>query len=179
MPIGWAITVVVLCMAVVALAIVVLGLLRQVTPVLERAAAGATGPDHHMLGPAIGSVLPHFAARGDGGEVTDEQLRGHPAVLLFLTAGCGPCKSLAEEMSRADLSGLAGKMVVITGPDGPRDLGIPEGLRILTELNKEVSGPLSVVGTPFAIAVDPDGIIRGALVPNTMSQLDDLVGVLA
>lgn len=31
MPIGWAITVVVLCVAVVALAIVVLGLLRQVT----------------------------------------------------------------------------------------------------------------------------------------------------
>jgi hypothetical protein len=156
-----------------------LGLLRQVTPVLERAAAGAAGHDHNMLGPAIGSVLPHFAAHDDDGEVTDEQLRGHPAVLLFLTVGCSPCKSLAKEMSRTDLSGLASKMVVITSPDGPQELGIPAGLRILTELNKEVSGPLSVAGTPFAIAVDPDGIVRGAVVPNTMSQLDDLAADLA
>ncbi len=179
MPIGWAITVVVLCVAVVALAIIVLGLLRQVTPVLERAAAGAAGSDLRMLGPAVGSLLPHFAARGDDGEVTDEQLRGRPAVLLFLTVGCSPCKSLAEEMSRARLGDLASKLVIITGPDGPQELGIPPGLRILTELDKEVSGPLSVAGTPFAIAVDPDGIVRAAIVPNTMGQVDDLAADLA
>lgn len=42
-----------------------------------------------------------------------------------------------------------------------------------------MSGPLSVVGTPFAIAVDPDGIVRAATVPNKMSQLQDLAAAVA
>lgn len=37
MPIGWAVTVVVLCVAIIVLAIIVLGLLRQISPVLEQA----------------------------------------------------------------------------------------------------------------------------------------------
>lgn len=179
MPAAWAITVVVLCVAVVALAVVMLGLVRQITPVLERAAEGAAAPDHHrMFGPAIGTTLPYFTAQGDGGEVTAEQLRGHPVVLLFLTKGCGPCKDLAEEMSRVGLDGLASNLVIVTSPGGPQELGIPAGLRILTEQDKEVSGPLSVVGTPFAIAVDPEGIVRAATVPNTMGQLQELAAAL-
>lgn len=179
MPIGWAITVVVLCVAVAALAIVVLGLLRQMTPVLERAMAVAAEPDVRPLGPAVGSPLPHFVARGADGEVTAEQLRGRPAVLLFLTAGCSPCKALAEEMAHTDLGDLADQLVVITGPDGRRELGIRPGLRILTEQDGEVSGPLSVMSTPFAIAIGPDGIVKAVRVPNTIEQLDNLAAILS
>jgi hypothetical protein len=180
MPIGWAITVVVLCVAVIVLAVIVLGLLRQVTPVLERVAAGTgTLGSHAHNGPAVGSPLPHFAVPGPDGEFTAEQLRGQATVLLFLTVGCGPCQELAEEMSRTQLGHLAGQVVVITSPDGPQELGIPAGVRILTEREKEVSGPLSVVGTPFAVAMDEEGIVRFAVVLNTVDQLEVLVGDLA
>jgi hypothetical protein len=35
-----------------------------------------------------------------------------------------------------------------------------------------------VVGYPYAIAVDPDGIVRAARVPNTMEQLEDIAAAL-
>jgi hypothetical protein len=157
----------------------VLGLLKQVTPVLERAAEGngLSGPYSHN-GPAVGSALPHFAAPGPSGEITAEQLRGQPVVLLFLTVGCGPCQELAQEMSRAPLGDLSGTLIIVTTPDAPQALGIPEGLRIVTEPDKEVSRPLSVVGTPFAIAVDREGIVRSAVVLNTVDQMETLIADL-
>jgi hypothetical protein len=177
MPIGWAITVVVLCAAVVALAVVVLGLLRQLTPVLERAAAA--GPDTHNLGPEVGAPLPHFAARGAEGEVTEEHLRGRSSVLLFLTGGCGACQTLAEEMNRADLGGLTGQLLVVTGAADLAKLGIPAVLSTLIEEDRAVSDPLSVVATPLAVAVDPDGIVQAVRIPNTLEQLDDIAAVVA
>ncbi|HLK02474.1 MAG TPA: hypothetical protein VKU39_21550 [Streptosporangiaceae bacterium] len=178
MPIGWEITVVVLCVAVAALAVVVLGLLRQVTPVLERAAS-ASGQPQLSMGPAKGSPLPDFTAAGAHGAVTGTHLRGRSAVLLFLAPGCGPCQDLAYEMRSADLGHLAGQLVIITGPDDAQALGIPAHLLVLTEHDRQVSDALSVNGTPFAIAVDPDGIVRDTRVPNTITQLQDLAGVLA
>jgi hypothetical protein len=175
MPVGWAVTVVLLCVAVVALAIIVLGLLRQVTPLLERA-AGAHDDAHALAnqGPAVGSQVPHFAVSGPDGEFTPEQLRGQPAVLLFLTEGCGPCTELAQEIGQADPVELPSQLVVVTGPDGVRELGLPRGLRVVTEPDKEVSDPLSVIGTPLAISLDSAGIVKAVRVTNTLEQLDAL-----
>lgn len=168
MPVGWAIVVVVLGAAVVILAVIVLGLLRQVSPLLERVASA--WPEIKQ-GPEIGEPVPHFSAHGADSEVTDEVLRGQPALLLFLSVGCGPCQALAEEMSRDGLDGLDGQLFVVTTADGPHELGIPAGVRVLTEQDGAVSRALSVLGTPFAITVDPDGIVTGTGVPNTLQQL--------
>lgn len=178
MPIGWEITVVALCVAVVALAMVVLGLLRQVTPVLERAANAAVGPGR-ALGPEVGAPLPHFVADGADGVVSDAQFRGRSAVLLFLAPGCAPCQVLAGEMRGRDLSYLADQVVIVTGPDGPQQLGIPADVRVLIEHDRQVSDPLSVDGTPFAIAVGPDGIVKAASVPNSIDQLHGIAAALS
>lgn len=175
MPVGWAIVVVVLAVAVAVLAVIVLGLLRQVTPVLERAAtATQAGMEVTSQGPVIGEPLPRFSAGGPNGEVTDEQLRGQPALLLFLSVGCGPCEMLTEDMRKAGLNGLDKQLIVVTSPGGQRELDLPADVRVLTEQNRSVSEALSVIGTPFAIAVDPEGIVKGVSVPNTVRQLGDL-----
>lgn len=177
MPIGWAITVVVLCVAVVALSIVVLGLLRQITPLLERAAA--LGEFNPLSGPAVGSQLPHFAAEGLDGPVTAEQLRGAPLLLLFLSVGCGPCHDLAEELNQAELGDLASQLVVVTGAGGVQELGLPAGLRVLTETGDEVRSALSVTSSPLVIGVNPDGIVRSVDPVNTVGQLRDSAAVAA
>jgi hypothetical protein len=176
MPIGWAVTVVVLCVAVVVLAVIMLGLFRQVTPVLEEAAAAIRAvPAIGSQGPPVGHRVPDFAASGPGGMITAGQLRGGPSVLLFLSVGCGPCEQLAAQLRDAAPGDLTGQLVVVTGPDGPQALGLPAGLRILTEQNREISGPLSVIGTPFAIALDPDGVVTATRVTNTLEQLSGML----
>jgi methylamine dehydrogenase accessory protein MauD len=180
MPIGWAIAIVFLWLAVIALAVVVLGLLRQLMPLLERAVASTTEFAISAQGPLVGHQLPYFVARdAEGKAIEQQQFRGRPSLLLFLSAGCGPCKWLAEELGQADLGELADQLIIIAGPDAPEALGIPAGLRILTESANEVSGALAIRGTPFAVAVDPSGIVRASSVPNTVKDLDSLSSVLA
>jgi hypothetical protein len=172
MPVGWAVTVVVLCVSVVVLTVVVLGLLRQIVPLLERAAAAdRTGSASHSQGPAVGRQVPDFTVSGPGGEFTAGQLRGQPAVLLFLSVGCGPCDQLAAQLRSADLGGLTSQLVIVTGPGGPDGLKLPARLRVVTEQAREVSDPLSVIGTPLAVVLDQDGIVRAVRVTNTLEQL--------
>jgi hypothetical protein len=173
MPIGWAIAVISLWVVVVALAIVLLGILRQVIPALERATAmlsTAAGTDSIVLGPGVGTQLPLALLSEIGAEATDHGR----SVLLFMTPGCGPCKSLAEEMNRTDLSGMAAQLLIITSPDGRAELGIPIDVPIVPEREREISEPFSVSATPFAIAVDRDGIVQAARVPQTLA---DVVGL--
>jgi peroxiredoxin len=174
MPVGWAIAVVVLGVAVIVLAAVVLGLMRQVTPLLERLAAGDdVGRRLQQQGPAIGHPLPDFTAAGPDGEVTSSALRGRSAILLFLSPGCGPCQLLASEMSQADLAELGSQLIVITTLDGQRALDLPTSVAVLAERGREVSDKLSVMANPFAVAIGPDGTVLATRVPNTLSQLSE------
>ena len=112
MPTGWAIVIVVQWLAIAALTIVVLGVLRQMASLLERAAAG---PVMRIQLPAaeVGTRLPTFASVGDG-SVTEPAtlLGGRPAVMLFLSAGCAPCLSLAAEIASSDLPGELGRSLI-------------------------------------------------------------------
>jgi hypothetical protein len=179
MPIGWAVTVVVLCVVVVVLSAILIGLMRQIAPVLERAAAAdRAGVALQSQGPPVGQRIPDFAASGPDGTITAERLHGQPAVLLFLSVGCGPCAKLADEMRGADLGELTDQLVIVTGPDGPRELGLPTGLRIATEAHREISEPLLVVGTPLAVALDAEAIVRSVRVTNTLEQLSDVAATV-
>lgn len=172
MPIGWAIVVIALWVVVVALAIVLLGILRQAIPVLERATAmlSTAGSDSIVLGPGVGTQLPLALLSEIGAGAIDHGR----SVLLFMTPGCGPCKSLAEEMNGADLTGMAAQLLIVTSPDGRAELGIPVDVPIVPEREREISEPFSVSATPFAIAVDRDGIVQAARVPQTLADVMNL-----
>src|SRR5262245_33864985 len=153
MPIGWIVAFVTLWLVVIALAVIVLGVLRQVTPILERVAASPPAmADRIRLGPSIGERLPHFSARGaGGGPVDDRQLLGRPNLLLFVSPSCAPCSELCAELSHSQLGNLADQLTVITETGGAGVLTIPEGVRVLTESASEVSDALAAHGKPFAI----------------------------
>jgi methylamine dehydrogenase accessory protein MauD len=185
MPIGWAIAILTLWLAVAIMIVIMLGVLRQVTSVLER--VSPAHPHHGALpgeGPALGEPVPHFASVDTAGMPVDDQgLRGRPALLLFVHKGCAPCEDLVREMRRSDLSRLADQLVIVTDAPGARDLGIPAGLRTVAEAASDltaghISGPLTITGWPFAVALDPAGLVRATGVPNTVARLEDLAGVL-
>jgi hypothetical protein len=180
MPVGWVVVVVALYVVVIAVAVVLIGLLRQITQALERAVGGPAGPAEN-LGPLVGDQVPRFSALDANGEpVSDQELRGQSAVLLFLSVGCGPCLELAAELRQTpDLGGLASQLIVVTGPDGPEALRIPAGLRIVTEPDGKVAGALNVFGWPFAVALNPEGIVKAVQVPNTVEQLNNLAATVS
>jgi hypothetical protein len=58
--------------------------------------------------------LPRFAAHSEDAEIGSDQLRDQAHILLFLSAGCGPCQTLADEMADADLGSLADQLIIVT-----------------------------------------------------------------
>jgi hypothetical protein len=170
MPVGWAIVIIVQWLAIAALAVVTLGVLRQVTGQLERA------PKRQgRMGPTPGTKVPSFAAvDANGAEFTDAQLRGKPNVFLFLSSGCGPCAQLAAEMRSAELDWLASALTIFTDPGGGEALGLPAELRTAADPARKIATSLDIEGRPFAVAVDESGIVRATRVPNTVADLSAL-----
>ena len=175
MPTGWAIVIVVQWLAIAALTVVVLGVLRQMASLLERAAAG---PVMRIQPPAaeVGTRLPTFASVGDGG-VTEPAtlLAGRPAVMLFLSAGCAPCLSLAAEIAGSDLPGELGRsLIAVVAPGSESVVRLPAGVRVVTVQDAECAGVLGIPGRPFAMTVNADGVITAKQPVNTLAQLTDM-----
>lgn len=178
MPIGWEIAVVFLWLAVISLAIVVLGVLRQVTTALQATPAGPPG----MLleqGPPVGSSLPEFTARNGNGEtVSSAQSHGQPVVLLFLSQTCGPCLDLADELGKADPAGhplLARFLFVVTDLGGPAPLQLPVWAGVLDMPETQATETFGARGRPFAIVADQHGTIQARQLLNTVHQLAGLI----
>jgi hypothetical protein len=175
MPTGWAIVIIVQWVAIVALIIVVLGVLRQVAPHLNR--AGATPAiTIQSTAAAVGTRLPAFASDADGG-VTEPAalLGGRPAVMLFLSAGCAPCLSLAAEIARSSRADELGRsLIAVTAPGSESAIRLPAGVRVLAVPDTECTRVLGIPGRPFAMAVNADGVITAKQLVNTLAQLTDM-----
>lgn len=176
MPIAWAVVIIAVWVAVVCLAIVVLGMIRQLTPQLERIASGQSrAGGSREQGPAIDQPLPEFTARSSNGDVvTSADLRGGPAVLVFMHSSCGPCRALAGELATTDLGTLASSLIVVTDPDGTQDLALPAGLRTVLQFDDEISEALGITATPFALALDERGTVRAKRGVRGLAQLTAL-----
>lgn len=176
MPIGWAIVTIALWLAVICLAVVVLGVLRQLSTIAERTAADQQIQQPKPMGPAQGTVVPKFAVRATNGEMfTDDHLRDHPSVLLFMSSHCGPCQKLAGEMRDADLTEIGDYLTVVTDEEGAAALGLPVTVRTVEESTNGIAKALEVKGRPFAVAIDENGVVRGSNVPSTVANLSTLI----
>jgi methylamine dehydrogenase accessory protein MauD len=175
MPIGWAVVIVVQWLAIVALAAIVLGVLRQATPHLEKLAESP--PSRRLVdqGPAIGSKLPPFTAHDRAGQLVHAaELLGGPNVLLFMSATCPPCAGLAEELRVADLGEFESPLVIVIDAADDARLRLPARLGVLHMTNREVGQVFGVSGRPFAVITDADGVVRAKRGLNTVDQLKSL-----
>ena len=190
MPVGWAIAIVVIAVAVLGLTVLMLGVLKQVTPLLESVnahleevsarldAAPARQSRLSLPGFSTGDPLPAFTARNSQGKVTNTDLLGKPVILVFLSAGCGPCQLIGRQLGTEGVGDLADLLLIIAAEGEPAALGLPPDLPTLIEDNNEVKAALTLMGTPFAIAVDADGIVLGMFPPNSRADLDQLAALI-
>ena len=191
MPVGWALAVVVIAVALLVLAVLMLGVLRQVAPLLEAVSAQLeavraqleASPGHQsrmrLPGLTVGNALPPFTARDAQGKVTNDNLRGRSVILAFLSAECRPCQLIAGQLGSEGTGDLTGRLLVVTAEGEPAGCSAcrPD-VPTLIEDNHEVSEALTLLGTPFAIAVDAEGTVRGMTVPNTRADLAQLAALL-
>jgi hypothetical protein len=171
----WIALVVVLWLAVVALTVIVLGLIRRVDR-LENLPTRPTRSIPSRLGPAVGSLLPAVAGY--------EQLTGpgprQSRLILFLSSTCAACGGLTDELRAQAPDGPGGfrwlgdaELVVVSDAAGASDIAS------VTEIVFQTDGALStawgIPGTPFAVAVDAGGRVVSSAFASTLAQLRELI----
>ncbi len=181
----WIAVMICLWVAVIALTLVVVGVLRRAAAALEALPGGSFSASDLPTGPPAGSKVPPMSVRRmDGVELTLGDLPG-PYVLAVLTSHCSPCRSIADQLRKdpqtvAKLDGL----VVLTDPEGPERLALgalggPGGRpTVLVDPTSSITAQLALPGTPFVLAVNADGTVHAAQLLAGPAQLVNLLGAV-
>ena len=173
----WLAAFVVLWVLVLLLAVLVLGVLRRVVPVLdrlERGQAQAAGG----FGLPVGSELPGFEARDrEGGAVTGDAIP-RPGIVLFLDPECRPCRKLADEL-RSAAANLSRVPLAFVAPDtgAGRQLVPPAGL-VLLQTGQAISRAFQTSITPHAFLIDANGRVSDQTIPESVADLNALAARL-
>jgi hypothetical protein len=152
----WIVGFCALAVLVLVLAVLVLGLLKRILPVLEELGERATTRPEE--GPPVGSSL------------TDLPI-ADPRGLLFVSARCDPCQQLIAEMQHCDPTTLAGLVVVADSAE----IALPTGLELAIQADRRLARELRLSSTPYALAVGPDNTLTAKGVVNTVAQLQALL----
>jgi hypothetical protein len=166
----WIALVISLTVLVMTLAVLVLGLMRRVVPLLE-----SEGHRHYGLGLsglAPGDTVPPFEAREpDGTVLASDRLLERSRVLLFMSASCQPCRTVAADLRTKPEAAALPLLVVL--PDEPQShqMDLPASAPVVFERDRAASDAFRNSAVPHAYAVDAAGVvIRAAPVQG----LDDL-----
>jgi thiol-disulfide isomerase/thioredoxin len=146
----WIASYVALWIAVLLLAVAVVALLRQIGVLHARLAP--LGVHFAGEGPLLDSVAPHGASFGyESHELT---------LVAFTSPTCEVCATL-----RPSLEVLAKHY---------REVGV----RVvdLDDTTRGTFDAFNVRSTPYLVAVDGTGVVRGRGVPNSLEQMEELLG---
>lgn len=175
---GLVLSVILLWAAVIALAVLVWALSRQVGVLFERVAPmGALVTD---AGPAVGSASPVFDLRGLRAEsIRIGQPQALPSLLFFLSPTCPVCKKLLPVL-KAVMRDEGRRIDVILASDGDA----PEHLAFVRDyaleafpyvLSTELGMAYRVSRLPYAVVLDAQGIVTAKGLVNSREQLDSLL----
>lgn len=169
---------VLLWLAFVGVAVVLLGLLRQVGLLHERSTPlGAMITDH---GPDIGDAAPTFELpdhAGSKAKIGGPSAQKRPTLLMFTAPTCPVCDKLfplIKSIAKAE------RMDVVMVSDGAPD----EHERFLEKhdlgdvryvVSAEVGMAFQVGKIPYAVLLDADGVIRAKGLTNTREHLESLL----
>ncbi len=178
MSVPWIVAFVVLAACVLVTALVVLGTVRRISGVLEQAEARLADlpPTRGPGGLEPGALLPVFEVqRFGGGSLTDADLRGSPALLVFVSSSCPACTGLIRGLRR-DAAGISiASYLVARDEKEVYSLGLEGFANVLIQPEYELSIAFRTSTTPHAFAIDQSGTIVATDTPNRLDQLRELV----
>src|SRR5579863_4166696 len=148
---------------------------------LENAPGGAPRLAPGTLGLKLGSQAPAFElplARGGEGSLDGLRAEGKPVVLVFSDANCGPCKALIPDLERWERQ-YADQLTLAIVTRGASVEKIKHSMRfVLVQKDREVAVQYQAFGTPMAVVVGTDGLVRTALASGAQA-IGELVSAAA
>ncbi len=174
----WIALIVVLTITVVLLAVIVLGLLRRVSGVLEAAEfrlrdAGLGGS---VGGAAVGTKVGAFSVVDrEGATIPSAHLLQRGAVLVFVEAACEPCQHLAASLRSGATIGASSPVYAIAPvEERSHDWDLGTEVVVVFQRERAVSEVFDNIATPQAFAVNAEGIVVDRSIVNSAARLREL-----
>lgn len=167
-----------LWVVVLLLGLLVLGTLRRIAPLLERAeshlaaSSGAAG----RLGLEPGTPVPKFeVATVEGASLTDADLRGEASIVLFIRRGCPACARLIDQLKAGEAGKLGIRLLVVAEEESlAEELASAEAVTAIAQPDRSLATAFQTNATPHAFAVAASGLIAESSFPNSVEQLEVL-----
>ena len=170
---------VLLWIALVALALVVVALVRQVGVLHERVAP--VGALATASGPKVGELAPELevpALAGGSVRLGGEDAEGSSTLIFFLSPTCPVCKTLLPTLERvAREEGPRLRLVLASDGRAPQhEAFVREHQleRFPYVLSTELGLAYQVAKLPYAVLIDSAGIVRAKGLVNTREHLESL-----
>lgn len=174
----WIIAFVSLWLVVMIVALIVLGFLRRVTAVLERAEIAVTSGQVNLGGARAGmEIEPFQVVDRSRREVTSHELFVSPSTYLLLHSGCEPCRHLVDRIRGLRPSEIPVIAILDDTPAG-RETRLPSHVGLLFDHDGSVGTAFRIGGTPQAFAVAEGGVIVETLVPSSAADIEHLTDLL-
>lgn len=175
----WVVAFVALWALVLLLGFLVLGTLRLLTPLIERAEinVAAAAIDVSSGGLQPGEVVPAFSARQVDGKVfTEADLHGSASIVLFLSAACQSCERFIRDLRKGRVPELGARLVVVTDEqDQAREVSRSTEAVVLIQENRSIGRIFESRATPHAFVLDASRRVLASGTPNDWSRLRHLV----
>lgn len=179
----WIVAVVTLWVVVVLLAVLVLGLLRRIAPVLEQAerAAHVGRAMDAGFGAPDGTAIPPFAVvDASGRSVPFDDVGPADRVVLFVDADCAACGAVTAGLA-ADPATATLPLVAVTGrgtPPSHYDALAAAGVPVVGQPDGAASAAFAQRAFPLAFAVAGGAVVRST-VPGSVADLERLAALLS
>jgi peroxiredoxin len=163
---------------VVLLALIVLGTLRRLAPLFERAeaslAAAAASASPGAL-PTGAKVPPFAAASVDGANFTEFDLRRTRTVLLFLGASCPACERLVQGLENGDAPELDARLMAVSpNADEASRLARSMQVTVVVDNDRSVARAFESEIVPHAFVIE-DGRVLASGRPNGWDEVEALL----
>ena len=171
---GWWVTsYVVLWILVVALAVLVLALARQIgTLHLRLGPRGALELDDE--GPALGEAPEAADLVTIDGETVTVGGPGEPQLVLFVSPGCPVCREVVPSLPVAARAGGMAARIVADVEDERVEHAYWNAAAPVVR-SPSLARTYAVPGTPYAVVFDTVGVVRAKGTVNNLEQIEGLI----
>jgi len=171
----WAAAFVTLWALVIALALLTLGALRRLVPLLERAEESLrSGASASLGGLAPGTAVRPFMAREVAGRTfTEDDLLGSTSVVLFVGADCRSCERLVDDLRSGAVPELEAPLFVVASAELAESLS--HAVTVLADDDRVIAEAFDSRLVPHAFVLDQHGTVLAVGRPNDWGRLRHLL----
>lgn len=160
--------------------LVVLGVMRQVMPLIDQAESALTQAlgRLRLYGLPEGAAAPGFTAETAMGDVfTERDLYGRESVVIFVTSSCAACARLLQDLETAEGRRADIRLVAIVDQNDLDALRAAQagGATVLVQRRGSMSRLFESDRTPHAYVLDEHAVIRASGTPDTWRAIEELV----